>query len=109
MPDRDKIKYETSLSSLLLSVVRQAQADGIITTDEGELINRIQIDARDFEAEVAKAVKEGKTDIKQIFIDTREKMIANATEIAKKDGVITPEEEAIINRLIKEFENVDMD
>ncbi len=108
MPDRDKIPYETSLSTLLLSVVRQAQADGLISRDEGELINRIQVDARDFESEIAKAMKEGSTDFKEIFQQTKGKMIKNATEIAKKDGVITDDEEAIINRLINELDKVEL-
>ncbi|MHA2401659.1 MAG: hypothetical protein ACXADH_01610 [Candidatus Kariarchaeaceae archaeon] len=106
MPDREKIPYETSLSSLLLSVVRQAQADGIITADEGELINRIQIDARDFEAEVAKAAKAGVTSLQEIFHSARERMVKNATETAKRDGIITEDEEAIINELISQLENV---
>ncbi|MCH8906852.1 MAG: hypothetical protein IH840_07160 [Candidatus Heimdallarchaeota archaeon] len=109
MPDRDKIPYETSLSTLLLSVVRQAQADGIITTDEGELINRIQIDARDFEAEIASAKKEGKSSFKEIFHSAKEKIIKNATEIAKKDGTISEDEEAILNRLIAELDKVDIE
>lgn len=108
MPDRDKIPYETSLSSLLLSVVRQAQEDGLISRDEGELINRIQVDARDFEAEIASAMKEGKTNFKDIFLATKGKMIKNATEIAKQDGQITEDEEAIINRLIKELDKVEI-
>ncbi|OLS25119.1 MAG: hypothetical protein HeimC2_19910 [Candidatus Heimdallarchaeota archaeon LC_2] len=108
MPDRDKIPYETSLSTLLLSVVRQAQADGLISRDEGELINKIQIDARDFESEIARAMKEGNTDFKEIFLKTKGKMIKNATEIAKKDGVISEDEEAIINKLIIELEKVEL-
>lgn len=108
MPDRDKIPYETSLSTLLLSVVRQAQADGLISRDEGELINRIQIDARDFETEIAKAMKEGTTDFKELFQQTKGKMIRNATEIAKKDGIISEDEEAIINALIKELDKVEI-
>jgi hypothetical protein len=108
MPGRDKIPYETSLSALLLNIVKQAQADGVITADEGELINRIQIDARDFEQEVARAVKQGKTSLKEIFMDSRERMIKNATETAKRDGIISDDEEAIINKLIKELEDVEL-
>lgn len=108
MPDRDKIPYETSLSTLLLSVVRQAQEDGLISRDEGELINRIQIDARDFEAEIASAMKEGNTNFKEIFQSTKGRMIKNATEIAKRDGQITEDEEAIINQLIKELDKVEI-
>ena len=66
--DRDKIPYETSLSNLLINIVKQAQADGIITADEGELINRIQIDARDFEQEAAKGIKEGLTFLTPIVL-----------------------------------------
>ena len=80
---REKIPYETSLSSLLLSVVKQAQTDGIITADEGKLINRIQVDARDFEAEVSHAVKEGQKSLKEIFRTAREKMIRRVKDKIK--------------------------
>ena len=108
MPDRDKIPYETSLSSILLNVVKQAQADGVITKEEGELINRIQVDARDFEAEVAKASKDGNFSLTKVFKSAKEKMIKNATATAKQDGTITDDEEAIINRLIKELDKVEL-
>ncbi len=106
MPDRDKIPYETSLSTLLLSVVQQAQADGLISKDEGELINRIQIDARDFERAIVQARKEGKS-LEAIFHEAKETMILNATKIAREDGIITEDEEAILTRLIKELEKVE--
>ena len=102
--ERDKIDYKTSLSNLLINIVKQAQADGIITADEGELINRIQIDARDFEQEAAKALKEGSSTLTNV----KSRMVERAREIAKKDGVITEDEEAIINKLIKELENVNL-
>ncbi|MHA2503127.1 MAG: hypothetical protein ACXAE3_09665 [Candidatus Kariarchaeaceae archaeon] len=109
MVDQKKFKYETSLKALLLSVVKQAQADGIITADEGELINSIQIDAREFEEEIAKAIKAGKTTMKEIFVASKDKMIQNATDTARKDGKITEEEEAIINKLVRELENIDIE
>ncbi|MDH5645736.1 MAG: hypothetical protein OEZ01_06990 [Candidatus Heimdallarchaeota archaeon] len=105
MPDRDKIPYGTSISSLLVSIVRQAQADGVITKDESELINRIQIDARDLEAKMVQAKKDGLS-LDDVLANSRTEIIKNATEIAKRDGVISNEEEAILNRLIKELENV---
>jgi len=107
MADQNKMKYETSLSALLLSIVKQAQADGIITADEGELINSIQIDARAFENEIAEAMRQGKTSLKEVFLSSKDKMIKNATATAKKDGVITEEEEAIINKLVRELENIE--
>jgi len=109
MVDQDKMRYEASLSSLLLSIVKQAQADGIITADEGELINSIQIDARQFEEEVAKALREGKKSLKEIFLASKDKMISNANETAKKDGRISDEEEAILNKLVRELENIDIE
>ena len=108
MPDRDKIPYGTSLSALLVSIVQQAQTDGIITADESELINRIQIDARELEKEIASAPKDGSVSMKDLVKAASARMIHNATEIAKTDGVITDEEEAIINRLVKELEKVEL-
>ena len=102
MPDRDKIQYETSLESLLISIVKQAQEDGRITLDESELINRIQIDARDFEAEIVKASRENTGEpMEEIYKVARARMIENATATAKADGAITTDEEAIINKLIQ--------
>lgn len=106
MPDRDKMPYGTSLSALLTSIVKQAQEDGRISSEESELINRIQIDARLFEKAVAdaKSSSEGGMSIQEIFNLTKDKMIKNATEVAKEDGVITEDEQAIINKLISELE-----
>ena len=109
MVDQEKMRYEASLSSLLLNIVKQAQADGIITADEGELINSIQVDARVFEQEVARAMKEGKTSLKEIFLATKDNMIGNAKSTAQKDGKITEEEEAILDKLVRELENIHVD
>ena len=96
------------LSTLLTSIVKQSQEDGRISSEESELINRIQIDARDFENEIAIAKREGKSSFSEIFNHTKEKMIFNATEVAKKDGIITEDEQAIINKLISELEAFDI-
>ncbi len=106
MPDRDKIPYETSLSTLLESIVKQAQEDGRISSEESELIHRIQIDARDFEKEIVNAKKkaQGNITIEEIFNISKKKMILNATEVAKQDGIITDDEQAIINKLVSELE-----
>ena len=105
MPDRDKINYATSFNSLLEAIVRQAQEDGRISNEESELIHRIQIDARTFEAEVAKILKEGGS-LSDVFTKSKDTMIKNATEVAKNDGVITEDEQAIINKLISELEDI---
>ncbi|MCY3410356.1 MAG: hypothetical protein INQ03_01855 [Candidatus Heimdallarchaeota archaeon] len=107
MPDRDMMPYETSLSALLTSIVKQAQEDGRISSEESELINRIQIDARLFEKEVAEAIKSGETSIYDIFNQTKIKMIKNATEVARADDIITDDEQALINKLISELEAFD--
>lgn len=106
-PDRDKIPYQTSIKSILLNVVKQAQADGIISSDESELINRIQIDARELETEIAKAKSEGLSP-KEVYLVARKRIVENATETAKLDGIITKDEEEIIKRLIAELDKLEV-
>ena len=104
MPERDKMPY--SLISLLISIVKQAQDDGRISAEESNLINRIQLDARQFENEIVKARKEGNTSIAEIFNRAKTEMIKNATAVAKEDEIITEDEEKIINKLISELEAI---
>lgn len=104
MPDRDKMPY--SLTSLLTTIVKQAQEDGRISAEESNLINRIQLDARELENEIVKARSEGNSSLTEIFNRAKENMIRNATAVAKEDDVITEDEEKIINKLISELEAV---
>ena len=105
-PKRDKMPY--SLTTLLTTIVKQAQADGRISADESNLINRIQIDARLLENEIVKARKEGNSSsIGEIFNRAKEEMIRNATAVAKEDEIISDDEENIINKLISELEAID--
>lgn len=104
MPDRDKMPY--SLTSLLTTIVKQAQEDGRISAEESNLINRIQLDARELENEIVKARSEGNSSLAEIFNRAKENMIRNATAVAKEDDVITEDEEKIINKLISELEAV---
>lgn len=104
MPDRDKMPY--SLTSLLTTIVKQAQEDGRISAEESNLINRIQLDARELENEIVKARSEGNSSLAEIFNRAKENMIRNATAVAKEDEFITEDEEKIINKLISELEAV---
>ncbi len=105
--ERDKIDYQTSLDSLLVDVVKQAQSDGLISREESELINKIRVSAREFEAEVVKArEEESGRSFNEIYTIARKRMIESATETAKQDGVITADEEAIINRLTEALDKM---
>lgn len=104
MPDRDKMPY--SLTSLLTTIVKQAQEDGRISAEESNLINRIQLDARELENEIVKARSEGNSSLAEIFNRAKENMIRNATAVAKEDEFITEDEEKIINKLISELEAI---
>ncbi len=105
MTERDKIPYEMSLNPLLESLVKEAQSDGIISIEESELISRIQIDAREFEKTIAQAREKYKDkSIEDVYNIARKRIIESATNAAKLDGKITDDEQAIINRLIKELD-----
>ena len=104
---RDKIEY--TIKSILEGVVKQAERDGIITNEEAELINKIQVSARELEERLVRILKEerpSKEELNRIIDREKLNLIRDATEHAKKDGVITQDEQEIIDRLIKEFEKV---
>ncbi len=98
---RDKIPYE--LRSLELSLVKQAQKDGYISADEAELINRVQIDVREFENKIIELKKQysEEKNIKLIQSDAFSQILKNATQTALKDGNITEEEEEML-KVIRE-------
>ncbi len=102
---REKISYPIHL--VLEGVVKQAERDGVITKEEADLINRIQIDARELEKRVKEFVetKHPTTEELETFlVEQREILIKQATEEAEKDGIISEDEKSIINRLIQELE-----
>ena len=102
---REKISYPIHL--VLEGVVKQAERDGVITKEEAELINRIQIDARDLERRLREYIKDNNPtpeQLEQYLKEQREQLIQQATEEAAKDGLISDDEKSIIDRLIQELE-----
>jgi hypothetical protein len=104
--NNEKIPYE--MGPLLIHIVQQAQADDYITHEEAELINRIQIDVRDLEKEIAESLKgnTGKTP-KEIFMESKDKIIENARQTALRDGIISEDEQNLLDKLLqklKEYE-----
>ncbi len=102
---REKISYPIHL--VLEGVVKQAERDGVITKEEADLINRIQIDARELEKRVKEFVETKQPtaeELEKFLVEQREILIKQATEEAEKDGIISEDEKSIINRLIQELE-----
>ena len=102
---REKISYPIHL--VLEGVVKQAERDGVITKEEADLINRIQIDARELEKRVKEFVETKQPtaeELETFLVEQREILIKQATEEAEKDGIISEDEKSIINRLIQELE-----
>lgn len=99
---RDTIDYE--LGPILLNLVQKAQIDNHITAEEAELINRIQIDVRDLERTMKEAMKTkaGKSP-KEIFLTKRDEILANAKQTALTDGIITKDEQDILDELIEKL------
>ncbi len=102
---REKISYPIHL--VLEGIVKQAERDGVITKEEADLINRIQIDARELEKRVKEFVETKRPtaeELEKFLAEQREVLIKQATEEAEKDGIISEDEKSIINRLIQELE-----
>lgn len=99
---RDKIPYE--MGPLLIHIVQQAQADDYITHEEAEIINRIQLDVRELEKEIAAAIKSGAgKDPKSIFLAARDKILENAKQTALRDGKISADEQHLLDNLLQKL------
>ena len=99
-----KESFKPFLSSLFDSVMKQAMEDEILTPEESVLISQIEIDIRQFEKEVAKCIEEEGGISEALSTDCfKDKLIANVKKLALEDGVISKDEEAILNKLEEHF------
>lgn len=102
---RDKIPY--NLDELLVTLVKKAQEDGYISNDEAEVINQIQLDVRELEKEIVILKKENPEEpAESLYKNALQNMIEKSVKIAMQDGVITKDEEALINVLKSQLETL---
>ena len=98
--------FKPFLSSLFDTAMKQAMADEIITPEESLLLSQIEVDIRAFEKEVARCIEEeGGIDDALKTDCFKEQLIANVKKLAMQDGQISKDEEAILDRLEKHFQN----
>ena len=101
---REKIQYPILL--VLEGIVKQAERDGVITKEEADLIRKIQIDARELEKNITEYVRQyspSKEELEDFISKEKEKLIKKATDLAMEDGIISPDEKGIIDRLVQEL------
>ncbi len=106
--DKKDIPYE--ISPMLLEIVKKAQEDAHITPEEAELISRIQVDIEALEAEITEAYHQGDEDAPiNIYKEKKSWVLENARKIALKDGRISEDEQAILDKLFEKLEEYQID
>jgi len=100
--------FKPFLSSLFDAVMKQAMEDEIISPEESLLLSQIEVDIRAFEKEVAKCIEDegGITDALKTDC-FKDRLIANVKQLALEDGMISKDEEAILNKLEEHFQKED--
>ncbi len=103
---RDKIPYD--MHHLLVQLVKKAQEDGHITKDEAEVINQIQIDVRDLEKEIVTIKQENpQLESSKWVKEAMGRIIENSIRTAMADGIVSKDEEALINLLKSQIEKLE--
>ncbi len=101
-----KENFKPFMSSLLETIVKQAMDDGIISPEESLILSQIEVDIRSFEKEVARCIEEegglSEALTKNCFKD---KLLMSVKQLALEDGVISKDEEALINKLEEYFQD----
>lgn len=99
-----KETFKPFLSSLFDAVMKQAMEDEVITPEESVLLSQIEVDIRAFEKEVAICIEEEGGMSDALTADClKDKLIANIKKLALEDGVISKDEEALLNKLEQHF------
>jgi len=106
--EKKDIPYE--ISPMLLEIVKKAQEDAHITPEEAELISKIQSDIEALEAEITEAYHAGNEEAPiNIYKEKKSWILDNAKKIALKDGTISSDEQAILDKLFEKLEEYQID
>jgi tellurite resistance protein len=99
---RSQEDVRAALRSLFDSSVQVAMADGVITADERAILDAVKDGVAAVDRQFMEMLNESHDDeafqdlVGQIF----GYIVGRATEVALGDGVITPDEQAIIENLV---------
>jgi len=99
---RDKIDYFST--DLVEKVIQTAKKDGVITEEEKAIISQLEIDAREFEAEVKNILSSGVSMSQEELVKKIEnfkiEMIKKAITCAFSDGRISKDENELLKTMI---------
>ena len=99
---RDKIDYFST--DLVEKVILTAKKDGVITDEERAIISQLEIDAREFEAEVKNILSSRDSMSQEELVKKIEsfkvEMIKKAIVCAFSDGRISKDENEILKTII---------
>ena len=99
---RDKIDYFST--ELVEKVMQTAKSDGVVTEEEKALISQLEVDAREFEAEVKKILSSGVKMTQEEIVNKIEsfkiEMIKKAIDCAFSDGRLSRDEKELLKTMI---------
>ena len=99
---RDKIDYFST--DLVEKVMQTAKQDGVVTEEEKALISQLEVDAREFEAEVKNILSSGAKMSQEDIVKKIElfkiEMIKKAIDCAFSDGRISKDEKELLKTMI---------
>lgn len=99
---RDKIDYFST--NLVEKVIQTAKKDGVITEEEKAIISQLEIDAREFEAEVKNILSSGDAISQEEVVKAIERykieMIKKAIDCAFSDGRISNDEKELLKTIL---------
>lgn len=97
--DEDSIR--PIMDKLVQDLVKTAEADGVISEDERNLLEHIQVDLRKFEEEMGGRLKDSVSFSKSSVAST---ILESAIKIAMADGTISDEENRLLEVIKKYIE-----
>ncbi len=102
------MEFYTNLGEILQKIIEKAEEDGLITMEEQELINVLDITFRDLDQAIKNALEDHYLSKQEELVlrEKRAKIIDEAWEVISKDNVISEDEAILIRTLLQLIKNI---
>lgn len=102
------MNFYTNLGEILQKIIEKAEEDGLITIEEQEFINVLDITFKDLDQTIEEALRDHylSKQEEQILKEKRAKIIDEAWKIVSKDNVISEDEAILIKTLLQLIKNL---
>ena len=91
------------LPRLMKKIADLAKQDGEITDEEYDILQSLSFDVAEYMIALEDSLADGKIDKfeRETLINLKSKIISNARTVAIKDGVVSQDEMALLNKMIE--------